>query len=287
MSARTAFVFAGGGSLGAVQVGMLQVLLEAGVAPDFVVGTSVGAINAAYFAGNPDLDGVARLARLWEGLRREDVFPFTLLSALRLLRRPESLIDPSHLRRLIEANLPFARLDDARVPLHVMATDQQGVGVCLSRGPAVAAVMASAAIPGIFPPVEIDGQQLMDGAVAANTPLRRAVELGAGRVIVLPTGYACALERAPRNAIAKVLHAVTLLIAWQLMHELDTVPENVQVHLAPALCPLAVSPYDFSASRQLIERARHDTRKWIESGGLERRARSRELAAHHHRHHHA
>ncbi len=284
MSARTAFVFAGGGSLGAVQVGMLQVLLEAGVAPDFVVGTSVGAINAAYFAGNPDLDGVARLARLWEGLRREDVFPFTLLSALRLLRRPESLIDPSHLRRLIEANLPFARLDDARVPLHVMATDQQGVGVCLSRGPAVEAVMASAAIPGIFPPVEIDGQQLMDGAVAANTPLRRAVELGAGRVIVLPTGYACALERSPRGAIAKALHAVTLLIAWQLMHELQTLPDDVDVHLAPALCPLAVSPYDFSASRQLIRRAIDTTAAWIEAGGLTRRAQARELAAHHHQH---
>lgn len=284
MSARTAFVFAGGGSLGAVQVGMLQVLLEAGVAPDFVVGTSVGAINAAYFAGNPDLDGVARLARLWEGLRREDVFPFTLLSALRLLRRPESLIDPSHLRRLIEANLPFARLDDARVPLHVMATDQQGVGVCLSRGPAVEAVMASAAIPGIFPPVEIDGQQLMDGAVAANTPLRRTVELGAERVIVLPTGYACALERSPRGAIAKALHAVTLLIAWQLMHELQTLPDDVDVHLAPALCPLAVSPYDFSASRQLIRRAIDTTAAWIEAGGLTRRAQARELAAHHHQH---
>lgn len=284
MSARTAFVFAGGGSLGAVQVGMLQMLLEAGVAPDFVVGTSVGAINAAYFAGNPDLDGVARLARLWEGLRREDVFPFTLLSALRLLRRPESLIDPSHLRRLIEANLPFARLDDARVPLHVMATDQQGVGVCLSRGPAVEAVMASAAIPGIFPPVEIDGQQLMDGAVAANTPLRRTVELGAERVIVLPTGYACALERSPRGAIAKALHAVTLLIAWQLMHELQTLPDDVDVHLAPALCPLAVSPYDFSASRQLIRRAIDTTAAWIEAGGLTRRAQARELAAHHHHH---
>lgn len=284
MSARTAFVFAGGGSLGAVQVGMLQMLLEAGVAPDFVVGTSVGAINAAYFAGNPDLDGVARLARLWEGLRREDVFPFTLLSALRLLRRPESLIDPSHLRRLIEANLPFARLDDARVPLHVMATDQQGVGVCLSRGPAVEAVMASAAIPGIFPPVEIDGQQLMDGAVAANTPLRRTVELGAERVIVLPTGYACALERSPRGAIAKALHAVTLLIAWQLMHELQTLPDDVDVHLAPALCPLAVSPYDFSASRQLIRRAIDTTAAWIEAGGLTRRAQARELAAHHHQH---
>jgi len=287
VTGQTAFVFAGGGSLGAVQVGMLHELLLAGVQPGFVVGSSVGAINAAYFAASPDLECVERLEGLWMGLSRRDVFPFTLGSALRMLSGGENLIDPSHLRGLLEAHLAISRLEQARIGLHVMATDQQGLGVRLSSGPAVEAVLASAAIPGIFPPVRIDGEDLMDGAIAANTPLRLAVELGASRIVVLPTGYACALERAPRNAIAKVLHAVTLLIAWQLMHELDTVPENVQVHLAPALCPLAVSPYDFSASRQLIERARHDTRKWIESGGLERRARSRELAAHHHRHHHA
>ena len=285
--AKTAFVFAGGGSLGAIQVGMLHTLLQAGLRPDFVVGSSVGAINAAYLAGAPDMAGVSRLAAIWMRLRRADIFPLTLSTAFSVFRHPDSIVDPGGLRRLIESNLAFEKLEDARIPLHVMATDLQGCGVRLSTGSAVDAILASAAVPGIFPPVEIAGRPLMDGAIAANTPLRLAVELGAKRIVVLPTGYACALERAPRNAIAKVLHAVTLLIAWQLMHELDTVPEDVQVHLVPALCPLAVSPYDFSASRQLIERARHDTRKWIESGGLERRARSRELAAHRHRHHHA
>lgn len=282
MADRTAIVFAGGGSLGAVQVGMLQVLLEAGVRPDFVVGASVGAINAAYFAGAPDLDGVARLARLWEGLRREDVFPFTPASAVRLLLRRDSLVDPGRLRQLVAAHLAFGRIEDARIALHVMATDQQGMSVRLSSGPAVDAVLASAAVPGIFPPVPIDGHELMDGAIAANTPLRLAVELGATRVVVLPTGYACALQHSPQGAIAKALHAVTLLIAWQLMHELDSMPPGVQVHLAPALCPLAVSPYDFSASRQLIERATASTRAWVDAGGLSRQARARELAAHHH-----
>lgn len=282
MNGHTAFVFAGGGSLGAVQVGMLHELLLAGVQPDFVVGSSVGAINATYFAAAPDLAYVERLENLWMGLVRRDVFPFTLGSALRMLRRDENLIDPGHLHRLLEAHLPITRLEQARIGLHVMATDQQGMSVRLSSGPAVEAVLASTAIPGIFPPVRINGQDLMDGAIAANAPLRLAVELGATRIIVLPTGYACALKGAPKSAIAKVLHAITLLIAWQLMHELDVVPATVQVHLAPALCPLAVSPYDFSASHQLIERARHDTREWIRGGGLERRARSRELSAHHH-----
>jgi NTE family protein len=97
-------------------------------------------------------------------------------------------------------------------------------------------------VPGIFPTVKIDGRELMDGAIAANTPLRLAVQLGATRIIVLPTGYACALKGAPKGVIAKALH------------------------LAPALCPLEVSPHDFSASRQLIERAMRSTRDWIAGG---------------------
>lgn len=261
---------------------MLHALLEAGERADFVVGSSVGAINAAYFAGTPDITGVSRLADIWTSLRRADIFPLTLSSLLGLLRHPDSIVDPSGLRCLIENNLAFTKLEDACLPLHVMATDEQGVGLRLSSGSAVEAILASAAVPGIFPPVVIDGRSLMDGAIAANTPLRLAAELGATRIIVLPTGYACALKVPPRGVIARVLHAVTLLIAWQLMHEIEMMPDGIEVHLAPALCPLAVSPYDFTAARHLIERAKDTTKKWIESDGLARPARARELAPHHH-----
>lgn len=279
---KVAFVFAGGGSLGAIQVGMLHVLMQTGLRPDFVVGSSVGAINAAYFAGSPDPAGVSRLADIWSSLRRADIFPMTLSGAAKLFRHPDGIVNPGRLRHLVEANLAYAKIEDARIPLHIMATDLQGVGVRLSSGPAAEAIMASAAVPGVFPPVTIAGRQLMDGAIAANTPLRLAVELGASRIIVLPTGYACALKEPPKGVIAKALHAITLLIAWQLMHELDVVPQSVQVHMAPALCPLGVSPYDFSASRHLMDRAIQSTHKWIEAGGLTRQSRSQELAPHHH-----
>ena len=279
---KTAFVFAGGGSLGAIQVGMLRTLLAHGVRPDFVVGASVGAINASYFAAVPNVDGVAALGRIWSGLRRSDVFPFTLVNALGLIRHPGNLVDPSGLRRLIETNLPYARLEDAPLPLHIMATNQQGQPVRLSTGPAVEAILASTAIPGVFPPVEIAGEALMDGAIAANTPLRLAAELGATRIIILPTGYACALTEPPRRAVAKALHAVTLLIAWQLMHELEVISSDIEVHLVPTLCPLAVSPFDFSAAPQLMERAAASAQKWIDEGGLTRRALPQELAPHRH-----
>ena len=279
---KTAFVFTGGGSLGAIQVGMLRVLLAAGVHPDFVVGASVGAINASYFASVPTHEGVAKLERIWTGLRRSDVFPFTFTSAIGLLRHPGNLVDPGGLRNIIELNLPFARLENTQIPLHIMATNLQGLGVRLFTGPAVEAILASTAIPGIFPPVEIEGEPLIDGAVAANTPMRLAVGLGASRVIILPTGYACALKEPPKSAVGKALHAITLMINWQLMHELEHIAADIQVHLVPTLCPLAVSPFDFSSSRELIERAARSSHKWIEDGGLTRPARPEELAPHRH-----
>ena len=278
----TAFVFAGGGSLGAVQVGMLRALVEAGLRPDFVVGSSAGAINAAYFAGAPDLDGVARLERIWSGLKRADIFPVSWSHIVRLLRRPDYIVEPDGLRRLIETHLQFENFEDARLPLHIMATDQQGMSVRLSSGSVMDAILASAAIPGVFPTVPIGGRHLMDGAIAANTPLRLAVELGATRIVILPTGYSCALEGPPKGVIGRTLHAITLLIAWQLMQELEALPDTIQVHMAPALCPLNVSPYDFSVAPQLIERATQTTRQWIVDGGLERRAHAHELSAHHH-----
>lgn len=280
--APVALVLAGGGSLGAVQVGMLRALVETGLQPEFVIGSSVGALNAAFFAGAPDIAGVQRLADIWCNLRRSDIFPVSLSMLIGILRRSNGIVDPAPLRHLIETHLAFDRIERARLPLHVMATDQQGVEVRISKGPVVDAVLASAAVPGIFPPVVIDGHPLIDGAISANTPLRVAADLGAQRIIVLPTGYACALQDPPQGAVACMLHAVTLLIAWQLMHEIGSMPGGVRVHLAPALCPLAVSPYDFTASRQLIERAYRGTLAWIDQGGLTRSAHASQLAPHHH-----
>ncbi len=279
---KTAFVFAGGGSLGAIQVGMLRALLAADVRPDFVVGASVGALNASYFATAPTAEGVAKLAAIWSGLRRSDIFPVNLSSIVGLFRHPGNFVDPSGLRHVIESNLAVARIEDARIPLYVMASDVRGLAVSMSSGSAVEAILASSAIPGIFPPVEINGEALMDGAVAANTPMRLAAQLGASRIIVLPTGYACALNEPPRSAVGKALHAVTLMIAWQLMHEMEGIVSTANVHIVPTLCPLAVSPFDFSRSTELIERAERSSRKWIEEGGLMRPARPDELAPHRH-----
>ncbi len=265
---RTAFVFAGGGSLGAIQVGALRELVRAGVRPDFLVGASVGALNACYFAGAPHADGVAELERIWRGLTRRDIFPVTLDGALNLIRGRGSLFSSNSLRSLVERELPFANIEDTVVPVHVVATDASGDAVTLSRGSAAEAVLASTAIPIAFPAVEIDGEHLIDGAIAGNTPLLTAAQLGATRIIVLQTGYACSLPGPPRGAVASGLHALTLLIANQMERDLKLLPRDIEVHVAPHLCPLDVSPLNFDHSAKLIERAAEAARAWIEAGGL-------------------
>lgn len=279
----TAWVLAGGGSIGAIQVGMLQALVAYGLVPDMVVGSSVGAINGAYFAGAPDANGVAQLAAIWCGLRRSTVFPLAWGRLLRLRDGDGAAVDPSGLRGLLERCLQYQTLEQARVAVHMVATDQLGGGtVTISRGPAVEAVLASCAIPAVFPPVRIGERFLIDGAVASNTPISVALELGARRMIVLPTGFACALDSPPRGTIASILHAVTLVIAHQLASEFERCRPQAQIVMVPPLCPLTASPYDFSRAAGLIQRSTDQTRRWLDDGGLTRSQVAPALLAHSH-----
>jgi NTE family protein len=281
----TAFVLSGGGSLGAVQVGMLQALVDHDIAPDLLVGASAGALNAAFLAGRGfDQDTVDRLRTIWTDLRRQQVFPF---SALRLLlalagARP-SLCAPDGLRRLVEAHLGYERLEDAVLPVHLVATDVlSGTEVTLSRGDVTPAVLASAAIPGVFPTVTIDGRVLFDGGVADNTPISQAVALGADRVVVLPAGVACALPSPPRSAVATAVHALTLLVEQRLVLDVAAYQDTVELIVLPPLCPLSVSSTDFRSGALLIERATTATNRWLDAGNHLLPHPERFLALHEH-----
>ena len=285
LPAPTAFVLAGGGSLGAVEVGMLQALLDWGESPAFVVGASAGAINAAYFAAVPTRDGVEELRRVWCSIRRRDVLPFGLPGLLgALFGRKGHLVDSRGLRHVLERNLPCDHLEHAVIPVHIVATELlSGHEVILSSGPAVEAVLASTAIPGVFPPVKIGSHTLVDGGVANNAPISVAIALGALSVIVLPTGFACALPEEPRGAVARAMHAVSMLVARQLFRDAEHWRNShIQLRIVPSLCPLGVSPYDYSAADALIQRAHDNTKLWLENGGLEFVMLPDELRMHHH-----
>ena len=282
---KTAFIFAGGGSFGAIQVGMLHALAAHGVKADMVFGSSVGALNCAHYAGNPTLEGVEQLEAIWRGLRRRDVFQVTWRTMFGFLRRRDFLATSDGLRQLVDKNLPYRNLEDAKIPVHIIATDiLSAETVVLSTGPAADAILASAALPPAFPPVHLEQLYLADGAITSNTPVKIAVARGARRLIVLPTGYACALQEPPKGAVAPALHALTLLIARQLIEEVESLGPEIAYFIAPPLCPLKGSPYDFSQTAELIDRARESTRAWIAEGGLEHPRVHAQLGLHKHDH---
>ncbi len=271
---RTAFVLAGGGSLGAVEVGMLQAMMARRIVPDMVVGTSVGAINGFHFAADPTSAGVDRLARIWCELTTSAVFPRSALrTVLALFGRRRSLLDPAPLEVLLEKHLPRRRIEEAVLPCTIIATDALGGGeVLLDSGNAVQALLASTAIPALFPPIQIGNTYLLDGGISNNAPISTAIALGATRVIVLPTGFSCALERPPSGVVGMVLHAFNLMVARQLTRDIERFASAVDIAVAPPLCPVPNSSYDFSNTRELIERARSSTESWLDGGGLTRRA---------------
>lgn len=268
---KTAWVLSGGGSLGAVQVGMLQALSRANVPVDMVVGASVGALNGAFFADDPTPAGADRLTELWCGLRRKDVFPLTLLAGIKaLLFGRDHLIEAGALGRIVQHTLPMRRIEQARIPLHVVATDVlSGEEVLLSSGDVGTALMASTAIPVVFPLVEIAGRHLVDGGVGNNTPIASAVALGAERILVLPTGTSCAMQEPPHNMAALALHVMALQNMRQLDRDVQRFAAQARITIVPPLCPLAVSVFDFSQTASLIERAATQTSQWLSAGGLE------------------
>jgi NTE family protein len=280
---KTAFVFAGGGSFGAIQVGMLHSLATHGISADMVVGSSVGALNGAFYAGDPTLDGVKRLGTIWRGLTRHDVFPVTWRTMLGFLWRRDFLIPHDGIRKLIDDHIPFRNLQDATMPVHIVATDIiSGDSVVLSEGSTAEAIVASTAIPGAFSPIRYKNYFLADGAISSNTPVRVAVRKGATRLIVLPTGHACANQAPPVGAVANALHALTLLIARQLVIELENLGPGIEYYVVPPLCPLVGSPYDFTRTADHIDRAILSTDAWLAESGLEQSKIPHEMRLHRH-----
>lgn len=284
-SRTTAFILSGGGSLGAVQVGMLQALCHRGVRPDLLVGTSVGAVNAAYLSGHGfSAASLDALAAIWTGLGRHDVFPLRPRHALYAVGGfAPSLLSDAGLRGLLEAHLTFADLRSADIELWAVATDLvSGRGVLVSEGDAQSAVMASAAIPGLLPPVWRAGRTLVDGGLADHAVVLESVADAVDDIFVLPTGFACALAAPPRSAVGVAAHALTILIQQRLVSAVERYDGRAALHVLPALCPLRVSAVDFGHTASLIARGRAASERWLDGGGADVTHPERFLSMHDH-----
>jgi NTE family protein len=267
-SGKQAFVLSGGASLGAIQVGMLKALYEREIKPDLIIGASVGALNGAFVASRPQtVDSADELAEVWKDIGRWQVFPPNPLTGfLGFFGLRDHLVPDGSLRRIIREQVDFDLLEQAAIPFHVIATDAlSGRELRLSSGPAEEAVMASAAIPGIFAPIRRDGRDLIDGGISNNTPISHAIELGAETIYILPTGNACDLPEPPHGALGMLLHAMSLLVMRRLLMEVELLQDEARLVILPPPCPLSVSPIDFGHTAELIRRGYEDGRAYLEA----------------------
>ncbi len=266
----TAFVLGGAGNMGAVQLGMLRALLERGVVPDVVVGCSVGALNGAAVASGPDLHTLARLEALWLDLSRHDVWPAGAATSLvQLLRRRPAINGNEGLRRVIDRFLPGATFADLRLPFACVATSlDSGSERWFTEGPLAEAVLASAALPALLPPVEIDGELFIDGATVNVVPLAKAREMGATRLFVLQVKDLDAVSRRPRRPLDVLLRAFAISRNWRFVHELATLPPGVEVHVLPTVAWPRLRYDGFSRTEELMDGSRSAAASYLDEHGL-------------------
>ncbi len=257
---RTAFVLAGGGSRGAVQIGMLAELVDRGIRADRIFGASVGAINGAAYASNPTPEGIEKMAAIWTELRGTDIFPRGALDGpWAFLQKRAAVHSNSGLRAIIEAGVDFENLQDASIPIEVVTTSlTDGRERWIGHGNALDAILASSAIPSIFPPVVIDGDVLVDGGVVNNVPISRAIAAGCTRLYVLLCGPLHYHPRPPRRPAEAALTAFFVAIHARFVRELSMLPPGVEVVVFSGGGEPSGQYRDFSGTATLIQEGRSE-----------------------------
>jgi NTE family protein len=268
----------GGGHLGAYQVGMLRALLERDVRPDLVVGTSVGAMNGAAVAADPAPATIDKLESVWLNLDREPVFAASLFAgAARLARSRTHLQAIEPLRALIERMLPVHRFEELRVPFQcVAACIERAAEHWFSEGSLVDAILASAAVPGILPPVEIGGEHFVDGGIVNSIPIERAVQLGAGVIYVLHVGRINRKLEAPRNLREVAMVSFEIARRHRFARDMANLPDGVVAHVLPTgeenpprFSDLSQLRYrDFSDAAKRVAGAHEATSVYLDRAGV-------------------
>jgi NTE family protein len=270
----TAFVLGGGGVLGAAEVGMLQALFEHGVRPDLVVGTSVGAINGALVAADPAPGTVDRLRGVWEELASRRIFGGSVLGRARTLVRTRTHLHPREpLRDLLTEHLPVRTFAELRVPFQcVAASIERAAEHWFTEGALVEAVLASCAVPGLLPPVELDGEHYLDGGLVHSIPVGRAVALGADTIFVLHVGRIDRPLRPPTGPWEVAQVAFEIARRHRFAADLAALPAGVTVHVLPSGNPAPPGAAnlryrDFSGVQARIDQAHHATRAHLDRLG--------------------
>lgn len=294
----TAFVLSGGTARGALQVGALRALLEYGERPDVIIGTSIGAWNGAWLARDPTLDGVESLAAIWRTTHPVRVLlgseprintpqqaaraSLTLAAARRVAARQPSLYSDAGLQYYITGSLGDVTFEEMAIPLRIIAADiTHGTRAIFGSGPVAPAVLASSAIPGIFPPVRMGDTFYIDGGAVDNCSVETALALGARRLFVVDVGYGDSAasdstwsddsllhpSRARGNAthpLAMVLErTIQTMSLYQLSRELEEVPPGIETHLIYAGTGVRGGSMEFERAPQWMEQGYEYTRQYL------------------------
>ena len=265
-SGPVAWVLSGGGNHGAVQVGMLRALVEREIRPDLVLGASIGALNGVAFAQDPTITGVARLEELWRGLDGAGIFPSGWFpNALGLARRGEAIHSNDRLRGLASGMLRADRFEDLAVPFQCVATDVLAVReVWFSSGPLLEPILASAALPGILPAVEIDGVRYLDGAILNDIPISRAIELGATTIYVLHCGTVDRPRPEPKRPVDVAVQAYWAARHHRFKRDLEALPRDVEAIVLPTGTTQSLRYNDFTHSAELIRNAHGAAERFLD-----------------------
>ena len=245
---------------------MLRALAERGVRPDVVLGTSVGAVNGAFFAADPTLAGVERLTELWRESNWSERSAGAALRRLGTLARSGTHLESlSEMRERLVSLLPVERVEDLELPFQcVAASIERAAEHWFERGPLADVVLASCAVPGILPPVPLDGEHFIDGGIVNSIPVSRAVMLGARKIYVLQVGRLEQSLRPPRRPWEVGLVAFEVARRHRFAHDLHSLPDDVELHVLPTGGSAAPAYNDLAGQLQLRRTARKLDR-WIEA----------------------
>lgn len=252
-----ALVLCGGASRGAMEVGFYRALTEYGIRPDLIIGSSIGALNGAFIAGGM---GSAELAELWNGFQLRQGFGMNWSGVTRWRRSP-GLFSLDRLRTLLRRTLPATRFEDLRIPLTIVTTDlKSGSAVYWhGKGDIIEPIIASMSLPGLFPPVEIEGRLHVDGSIADNVPLLKARELGASVVYLVECACAERCEQPPRGWADVVMRSFSIAIDGRYAAELRNVGDRLRVVTVRPQLTREVDLLDFRHSAELIDAAYQQT----------------------------
>jgi len=265
-----AFVLSGGAALGAIQVGMLQALTAVNLQPDIIVGTSAGALNGALVAERGLMAATEMLTALWHGFTREDFFPGGRLAQVwQLMITRNSLFPNNQLSEMVCRVLNISHFEELQYPFGALATELTTFhGALFTAGALRPALLASAAIPGIYPPVKINNKLYVDGALTAHVPLQAAVIMGAASLVVLDAGEICHQRQVPRHVAEMILSSVQVAMRQRVLVEAPMIAQERPVLYLPTPCPLSSSALDFSESGRLIVEAELMARRFLETAEI-------------------